>query len=164
MIANCYVAYARLVELGKQDVAFPSALARFALAQVRTGRRVGNRLRIREVLSHYAQHQKGFNVERLDYYDEEEECWQDVVVEDRRATPAEIAICRINFASWLRLLPSRQRKIALHLAGGETTNGAAKKFGVTPGRISQLRQWLRASWEAFQGQTKTDETIQLAAA
>ena len=109
VIANCYVAFARLVERGKQDVAFPTALARYALAQVRTGRRVGSRLRIRDVLSHYAQFQKRFTVERLDYYDEEEECWQEVVVEDKRATPAEIAACRIDFASWLRLLPSRHR-------------------------------------------------------
>ena len=158
------MAYARLVERGKQHVAFPTALARYALAQVRTGRRVGSRLCIREVLSHYAQCQTGFIVERLDHYDANEECWQEVVVEDKRATPAEIAACRIDFASWLKLLPSRERRIALDLAAGETTSGAAKKFTVTPGRISQLRQWLRESWEAFQGEEKTEQRPALACA
>jgi len=37
VIANCLVAYARLVKLGKEDLAFPSALARFAIAQTRVG-------------------------------------------------------------------------------------------------------------------------------
>ncbi len=48
VIANCFTAYAWLVKLGREDLAFQSALARFAVAQVRVGRRVGNRLRIRE--------------------------------------------------------------------------------------------------------------------
>ena len=110
--ANCFTAYARLVEIGREDLAFPSALARFAIAQVRVGRRVGNRLRIRDVMSEYAQHRKNFQVEPLHYFDQEENCWQEIVVEDKRATPAEIAACRIDFASWLRLLPRRRRKIA----------------------------------------------------
>jgi hypothetical protein len=113
-------------------------------------------------MSGYAQNCKGFQVERLDYFDDEENCWQEVVVEDKRATPAEIAACRIDFASWLRLLPSRRRKIALVLAGGETTNATAKKFGLTAARISQLRQWLKESWDAFQG--GGTEEPQLAAA
>ena len=46
VVANCYVAYVRLIERGQADRALPSPLARFAIAQVRAGRRVGNRLRI----------------------------------------------------------------------------------------------------------------------
>ena len=110
VVANCFVAYARLVERGQAGRAAPSPLARFAIAQVRTGRRVGNRLRIRDVLSNYAQFNNGFQVERLDSFDEEEECWQEVVVEDKRATPADIAACRIDFAEWLRRLTVRLRK------------------------------------------------------
>jgi hypothetical protein len=52
-------------------------------------------------------------------------------VENKRATPADIAACRIDFTAWLRLLPTVRRKIALALASGETTCAAAKKFGVT---------------------------------
>ena len=151
-IANAMQAYVRLMELGKQDLAFASALGRFAMAQVRVGRRVGNRLRIGDVMSPYAQRQKGFRVERLDQFDDEENCWQEMVVADKHATPAEVAAVRIDFASWLRLLPRQRRKIALALAGGETTTTAAKKFGVSPARISQLRQWLKENWLRFQGE------------
>jgi hypothetical protein len=122
------------------------------VAQVRVGRRVGSRLRIGDVLSNYAQHQKGFQVERLDHFDGEENCWQEIVVEDKRATPAEIAACRIDFAEWIGRLPYRQRKIALTLAAGETTKAAAMKFAVTPARISQLRRELQTSWLVFHGE------------
>jgi hypothetical protein len=161
VIANCLVAYARLAELGKEHLAFASPLTRFAVAQVRSGRRVGNRLRIRDVLSGYAQHRQAFSVERLDHFDEEENCWQEIVVEDKRATPAEVAAFRLDFLAWLKLLPKQRRKIALSLAAGETTSGAAKLFAVAPGRISQLRQWFKGSWERFQGETPVGECLRL---
>ncbi len=164
VVTNCFAAYARLVELGKEELAFPTALARFAIGQVRVGRKVGNRLRIREVMSRYAQHKKGFQVERLDQFHAEAKEWRQILIEDRRAGPAEIAACRIDFASWLRLLPSRRRRIALALASGETTTAAAKKFGVTAARISQLRQWLKRSWEAFQGEPELGAQLEPAAA
>ena len=164
VVANCFVAYARLVERGQAGRAAPSPLARFAIAQVRAGRRVGNRLRIRDVLSNYAQFNNGFQVERLDSFDEEEECWQEVVVEDKRATPADVAACRIDFAEWLRRLTVRLRKIALALAAGETTKGAAERFGLSPARISQLREGLKKSWEAFQGDAEIGGHPQPAAA
>ncbi len=156
-VANCVAAYALLVRHGKEDVAYPSALARYAVAHVRAGRRVGNRLNSRDVMSQYAQHRKGFVVERLDSFNEEENCWQEIVVEDQRATPAEIAACRIDFAEWIRRLPRRQRKIALSLGRGETTGATARKFGVTAARISQIRQLLKDSWERFQGDGKASE-------
>ena len=66
VMANATVAYARLADLGKTAVAYPSVLARYGIAQFRAGRRVGNRLNVREVLSHYSQRMKRFAVERLD--------------------------------------------------------------------------------------------------
>ena len=41
VVANSYVAFARLVERGHADRASASPLARYAIAQVRVGRRVG---------------------------------------------------------------------------------------------------------------------------
>jgi hypothetical protein len=155
VIANSLLAFTRLTKLGREDLAFPTPLARYAVAQARVGRRVGSRLRIGDVLSGYAQHQKDFHVERLDQFDEEENCWQEIVVEDKRATPAEIAACRIDFAEWIGRLSHRQRTIALTLAAGETTKDAATKFAVTPARISQLRRDFRMSWLAFHGESPT---------
>ncbi len=151
VVANSYVAFARLVERGQADRALATPLARYAIAQIRVGRRVGSRLRIGDAMSNYAQFRKQFAVERLDHFSDEDGCWKEVLVEDRRATPANVAATRIDFTEWLRRLTARLRKIALALAAGETTSAAAKMFGVTPARISQIRDLLKRSWEAFQG-------------
>jgi DNA-directed RNA polymerase specialized sigma24 family protein len=163
-IANAFVAYANLVRLGKRDSGFASALARYAIAQIRDGRRVGNRRRIRDVMSGYAQRHKSFCVGSLDYYDRQDDQWLETVVEDRRAGPAEIATIRIDFEEWLSMLPRRQRKIALVLASGETTSAAAKLFDVTAARISQLRVWLKESWEAFQREPGINSEARMAVA
>ena len=160
VVAKAYRAFCRLVERGKEDVAFATPLAQYSIRQVRSGRLLGGRERPRDVMS--ARHQqRGFEIDRLGHGDREESQWEEIVVEDHRAGPAEIAACRIDFASWLRLLPTRLRKIALTLAKGETTSEAAKKFGVTPARVSQLRLWLKESWEQFQGEAGQ---VQVAAA
>ena len=151
-IANCLVAFARLVKLGREDRAFPSALARFAVAQTRAGRRVGSSLRVSEALSSYAQHQKGFHVERLDHFDDEQDEWKEALIEDGRAGPADVAASRIDFAQWLREMPHRLRRIAKYLATGESTLAAARRFALSPARISQLRHEFRKSWLAFQGE------------
>lgn len=149
VICNAMAAFRRLVELRKQDVAYPSALARYGVAQVRAGRRLGGSLNVRDVTSTHCQRMKGMQVDRLDHFDQEEMCWQEILVEDRKAGPAETAASRIDFGNWLATLPGRQRRIASTLATGESTQVAARKFRVTAGRISQLRRELQEAWEAF---------------
>jgi hypothetical protein len=138
--------------LGKTDLAYASALARFGVAQTIDGRKVGGRLNVHDVSSVYCQHEKGITVEQLDKFDREEEAWQEVLVEDKHAGPAETAIVRIDFAAWLQSLPRRMRKIATFLSGGETTTAAAKRFRLSLGRISQLRKELYLAWHRFQGE------------
>lgn len=53
------------------------------------------------------------------------------------------------------------RTIALTPTGGESTSGAAKLFGVTAARVSQLRLWLKENWQRFQAELPAS---QLAAA
>jgi hypothetical protein len=162
--ANCLVAFVRLIELRKSERAFPSALARYGILQIRAGRRVGSRLRAGELLSGHAQRRGGYSVESLDRFDRDENGWREIVLEDRRAGPAEVAACRIDFADWLRQLPARLREIALVLAGGESTSRTARMFGVTAARVSQLRRWLKESWEAFQGELVPSKRPRFAAA
>ena len=163
VVAICWTAFSRLAERNKQHVASPTALARFAVAQYRDGRRATGRQSPRDVMSTTAQQRKRFGIERLERFDGDECHWKEVIIEDRRAGPAEIAACRLDFAAWLQLLPRRLRKIALTLATGETTSAAAKKFGVTPARVSQLRLWLKENWEAFQGQATAGQAQMVAA-
>lgn len=62
-IANATTVYARLHQLGKVEVAYPSALARFAAARYRTGRRMGAP-NVHGVMSRYVQRRRGIRVER----------------------------------------------------------------------------------------------------
>ena len=151
-VANACVAYARLVERGKESLAFATVLARYAVAQVRAGRQVGGRLNIRDVSSDYAQYRKQFRLERLDRYDPEEGCWQEAVVEDYRTPVADQVSFRIDFPAWLNSLSRRDRKIAQNLADGQSTSEVARRFGLSLGRVSQLRREFERSWLAFHGE------------
>ena len=149
-IANALVAFLALVRRGRMSLAFPSVLARYAVAQIADGRRVGNSLCCHEVLSPYAQRLKGFTVESLDRWDKDDERqWCEILVEDKTAGPAEIACTRIDFDAWLNQLPSRKRKLAQFLSLGNRTSDAARKLGVSAGRVSQLRAELAKSWAEF---------------
>jgi len=150
VIANALVTFVRLYELDKVDLAYPTVLARYGVARVRCGRRVGGRLNVNEVLSRYAQRRKGFTVSRLD----RQKCneWQEVLVEDKKSTPADIATVRIDFAAWLSKMSPSRRQLAKDLACGESTADVAKSRAVTPARISQIRKEFQGSWSAFQGE------------
>ena len=149
VVANAYCRFVGLVCRGKADVAFATPLANYAIRQVIAGRRVANKPRLRDVMSPQAHSADGIVVERLDVFDEGQCQWRQVLVEDRRATPAEIAAARIDVAAWLRSLSPRSRRIAKTLAMGETTTDVARKFNLSRPRVSQLREELKASWEKF---------------
>ena len=152
VVASAFCAFHRLVQRGKADLAYATPLARYAVRHVRSGRRVGAALNIHDVSSRYCQQASNIRCERLDQYDEQEDSWREVLVEDRQATPADLAATRIDFSTWLRGLSKRSRRVAKILAQGETTQAVAKQFGLTAGRISQLRRELQESWQAFQGE------------
>jgi len=153
VLANCWAAYVRLVARGKADLAYPTALARFGVAQYRDGRRVGNRRRAKDVLSEYAQQQRRFIVERLDQFDRQEAIWKEALVADHHTPPPDQAAFRCDFPAWLGRLPRRQRRIAVTLALGNTTGEVAEQFHLSAGRVSQLRRELAENWQQFVGST-----------
>jgi hypothetical protein len=160
VVVNAMVAYKRLFDKGRVDDAHPRALARYAIAQVCEGRKGGSKHSCREVLSEYAQKVKGFHVDRLDYPDEEDGTWRQVIVEDRRAGPAEIAATRIDFHEWFHALSKQQKKGATRLASGESTGEVARIMKVSSGRISQIRRELFESWKQFQGEGLLNRTLE----
>jgi RNA polymerase sigma factor (sigma-70 family) len=151
-IANACVAYARLVQQGRSERAFPTVLARFAIAQVRDGRKVGTSINTRDVMSKRAQQRLKFMVERIDRFEHGGEQWAEAVVPDSRTPIADQVWFRIDFPEWLRRLSRRDRRVALVLAEGHSTSDVAKRFRLSPGRISQLRRQLHDTWQTFQGE------------
>lgn len=152
-IANALNAYVRLVELGKAELAYPTVLARYAVAQIRCGRRVGNPLNTRDVLSHQAQAKGEFRVHSLSQPREQAEPWREAIADDLRTPVADQAAFRIDFPAWLKRHPVRQRKIALALVAGERPTDVARRFRLTNGRISQLRRAFYKSWQRYHGES-----------
>ena len=151
VVANTFVSYVHWIERGKVDLASAGPLARYAACQYLHGRRVGSSMNCNDVTSDYCRHQKGVSLERLDRIDESTGEWEELVVEDRHSTPAEVATTRIDFRAWLESLPERTRHVAETLATGEATSHVARMFGCSASRISQLRRELYHAWLAFTG-------------
>ena len=142
VVTDAFFAFRRLVELSKQDVAYATPLARFAVRRYWTGR-CACMPRGRDMMSHKAGTTHGIVVERLDVFDADQCKWRQALVEDRHAGPAEIAASRLDVAAWLRSLPRRDRRVAETLSLGHTTSEAARRFGVSRARVSQLRRSCR---------------------
>ena len=149
VIANAFAAFRRLIERGRAALAYPTVLAKYAIKQVREGRRVGCKRSVLDVLSPYAQRRKGFSVQQLTGTTKRGE-WQELIVEDRHASPAEVAGFKIDFAAWLKRLKQSKRKIVLRLVAGYTTSEVAEYFRLSGGRVSQLRKELQQDWNEFQ--------------
>ena len=97
VVAHSCIAYRRLVELGKSDVAYAGPLARFAIASYRRGRRVGSRQNSRDITSPICQGRHHVRCTQLRHWCEQSGAWRDLVIEDRRSTPADVAATRVDF-------------------------------------------------------------------
>jgi len=151
VIALAFCMFHRLAERGMLDSAYPTPIARYAIRQALAGRGAGVKLNVHDVTSAHCQRTTGIRVQSLELVHVMEDDWQEML-SDKRATPAEIASCRIDVGDWFRLLSTPLRRVAKTLASGERTRDAARQYGVSPGRISQIRRELKLSWDRFQGE------------
>lgn len=149
-IANVFVAFNRLMEQGKETKIYASVLTRYAVAQIRSGRKVGKSLNFNCVLSNAAQQKHGLHIDRLDYCAKCGE-WFEFIVEDRRTPVPDQAAFRCDFPGWLDTLSPQKRQIAEKLAVGDTTSEVALECKVSPGRIRQIRRELDDSWREYHG-------------
>ncbi len=151
VVADAFVAFRRLTDLGRSELAYATPLARYAVRHVRSGRRVGSPLNKRDVLSPA---NRRVVVEPLPRFPHGDGEWQEILVEDRRSETEP----RRQDARRAGRRPSgddsgAKRRIAVVRLGDRgNTLATAKKFGLTAGRISQLRRELQASWRKLQGE------------
>jgi hypothetical protein len=149
-IAFAFLAYARLVQLGKTDLVYSSVLAKFAVSRVHNGRSIGRRLNVNDISSAWCQRRRDICVESLDRRDGLGG-WREVLLTDHRSSPADLAAARIDIACWLGKLTWQTRRIARDLAMGYSTGEVAHRHGLSSGRISQVRRHLYDAWCRFQG-------------
>jgi hypothetical protein len=152
MVALAWKWHRRLTERGKDASRFPTALASFAARAVRSGRRLAGTDRARDVLSPLAQQRKGFAVGKLpDCSSLNGNVLAEALHDNTRSPPDEQCAFRIDFPAWRATHTERDRRVLDDLMLGERTLDVAGKYGLSPGRVSQLRREFLLDWRGFCG-------------
>lgn len=155
--------YRRLAEKGKDAAAFPMAFASLLAKAVRSGRGLCGQAKANDVLSPLAQRRHQFRVgslptstaraherlygavrgqQQLDEFEER--------LADNTVTPVpDQVVFRIDFKNWLKTLTVRERRILRAMARSERTKDLSRRFGVSPGRISQMRRAFARGWKTY---------------
>ena len=165
-VALAWKWFVRLHERGKDAATFPGVFAILVARAVASGRRLAGGEPLTDVMSRSAQRKHGFTIKGFSSDDSarSQERSSDPITQktfdaleerlvDNRMTPIpDQAAFRIDFPQWLKTLPFRERSMVQAMMRDERTNDLGKRFGVSPGRISQVRSKLRDEWETFCGE------------
>ena len=164
-VALAWKWYRRLVERGKDVMQFAMVFVYLVAKAVKCGQRTTGRENINDVMNPLAQKRHGFQVEPLPIstctshdtlygagtgqrqLDEYEERLRDNTI----TPPPDQAAFRIDWPRFLKTLTHRDRELAQYLSLGHRPSRAAAKFGLVPGRVTQLRQRWRREWRSFGG-------------
>ena len=158
VVADSTAQFARLASRGRAHFWLVAPVARYAVRCRVAGRRLGTALNKHDVLSPVPR--AGARVASLDSLaGSDPAAWRATVADSRRTDPAEAAAFRVDFEAWLGGLTDRSREVALALTEGDTTGELARKLGVSPGRVSQIRAELRSSWILFQGEAGAPASV-----
>jgi hypothetical protein len=150
MVALTWKWHLRLAERGKDSTRFPTALATFAARAVRSGRRLAGMDRAKDVLSPQAQQRQGFVVAKLpDCSTLDGSPLDEALHDNTKSPPDQQAMFRIDFPAWRASRTERDRRVLDELMLGERTLDVAGKYGLSPGRVSQLRREFHDDWEFF---------------
>jgi hypothetical protein len=148
---------------GRDATRFPTALASYAARAVRSGRRLVGQEKGQDVLSPLAQQRHGFHVESLPHCTARahedlfgqvhgqrlQDAYEERLRDNTRTPPDEQAAFRIDFPNWLQTRTERDRQIIAAMARNERTKDISRQFGLSEGRVSQLRRQYQEDWELF---------------
>jgi hypothetical protein len=153
VVALAWMWFVKLEQRGKDPASFVTALATLASRAVRSGRRLAAMEPAKDVFSARTQHRRGFTVMSLpDPSSVPGNALDDTLRDNTRTPPPDAAAFRIDFPRWLATLSVRTGRLVGQLMNGEKTSVAARAVGVSPGRVSQLRQELHDNWLRFHGE------------
>ena len=155
MVALAWKYFVRLMERGKDPSNFPTTFVTFAARAVYTGRRLCGQEKTKDVLSSLGQQRHGFAVQPLPAFSSLNGNMLEEALHDNTQTPvADQVAFRFDFPAWLEMLMDRNRKLAIELMMGHSTKAMARRFGLTPARVSQLRRQFHQEWQAFIGEAE----------
>jgi hypothetical protein len=150
MVALAWKWHRRLAERGKDASRFPTALAIFAARAVRSGRRACGQECGRDALSSSAQRRHGFLVSALPEVSTlSDNPLAEALHDNTQTPPDEQCAFRIDFPAWRATHAERDRRLLDDLMLGERTLDVAGKYGLSPGRVSQLRREFLLGWRRY---------------
>jgi hypothetical protein len=141
----CWLHFVRLAEQGRHaEPGIFDSMIGFCIRQTKVGRSIvgKDRKKSKDVIDYAKRRKNDVTLESVNF---------DGFL-GRRAMVPDIAAFRIDTPIFLATLSERNRGIAKDLAGGMTTTEAAKKWGVSPGAISQFRDRFRRWYSGFHGE------------
>lgn len=153
-LAAGFVAYLSLKRRGRVDQVSTNGFVRNAVRAATGGRRVGSAQAGCDVLSDLGRRRHGRSIASLDGdtpADDTRLGWLHEAIADRRTgIPDQVAI-RVDGGHWLSALPQRDRRMVEQLALGERASAVARRFGLSPARLSQLRRAWHEQWQTCVG-------------
>jgi hypothetical protein len=163
MRALAWLWFRQLAQRGKDAADYLSTFNDFLVRAISSGRRIMGYEKAKDAMSARTQRRHGFKVERLPkefrashqsrYSMVHGQREQDVLEErlsDNTITPIpDQAAFRIDWPAWMQTQSERDRRIIDDLMAGERTIEVSRKYGLSAGRISQLRRQLYDDWQEF---------------
>jgi hypothetical protein len=147
-LALAWLWFVRLTRRGKDVKSFAATLAALAARNVSRGRRLCGQDTAKDVMSPVAQRRYRFSVGPLPH----SAILSDALTDNTVTPPDEQAGFRIDFGEWQSTYGERDRKIMDDLMVGERLTHLSRRFGLSPGRVSQLRRAYCEDWHRFQGE------------
>jgi hypothetical protein len=149
-VALAWKCFLRLTRRGKDASRFPVAFANYAARAAKNGRRLCGQEKTRDALSPLAQQRRGFAVLSLPMANSMAGNLFDDALADNTQTPVPDQVgFRLDFPAWRLQRCERDRRLIDDLMVGERTLEVARRYGLSPARISQLRRAFHHDWLSF---------------
>lgn len=166
--------FLRLARLGKNVAEFLTVFTTFLARAVNSGRRLVGTNKTNDVMCPKTQKRQGFRVESLSgsaqvshdrlcgdpHGQEAQDAWEERLKDNTLSPVPDQAAFRIDFPNWHRTRCYRDRQIIDCMLLDHRTQELSRIFGISPGRISQLRREYHDDWQWFQGEHQQDSTAQ----
>ena len=147
----------RVAQRDKDVAEFLKPFSEFLVRAINNGRRLLGYEKAKDAMTGMTQRRRGFRVESLlmemqasheslystVHGQREHDTFEERLCDNSTTPVPDQAAFRIDWPAWLQTRTDRDRRIIGDLMAGERTFDVSRKYGLSPGRISQLRRELR---------------------
>jgi hypothetical protein len=142
--------FVRMANKGKDATQFASVLASYAAKAVKSGRKVCGMEKAKDAMNERTQMKRGFVVGKLpDFSTLNTNPLAEALADNTRSPVPDQVAFRADFPAWQRTRTRRDRRLIREMAMGERTLDLAKRFKLSPARVSQLRNDFHSDWQRF---------------